>query len=162
MGDEVEIARKHVTEEFLKVRPRLLIYALSLTRDQDRAADLVQDTLVQAVEKATYYEIGTNFRAWSFRMMRNLFISAGRRPMNQAHADVTEMVIPQPARQEDGMRTRLLFHYLKLLPKDTRKILLLAALEEMPYEAIGELLGIEVGSVKSRISRARDLLDGAL
>lgn len=155
-------AQQHVSAEFLKVRARLHIYAKSLTQDHDRAEDLLHDVYVRVMDNAQAFQPGTNFAAWSFRLMRNHFLDDRRRKKNQAHVDVTEMVIPTPARQEDGMRTRTLARYLMLLPTETRRILLLAGLEGLPYENIADMQGVTVGTVKSRISRARDLLDGAL
>lgn len=159
MSDEI---RHHVAEEFLKVRPRLSVYALSLTRDSDRADDLLQDVFLRCVENASGFEAGTNFAAWSFRIMRNHFLDGLRRPKNRPHVDIADVVITQRPAQEDNIQTRHLIRYLRLLPKDTRRILLMAGLEGMSYEQIAALTGFEVGTIKSKVSRTRALLDGAL
>lgn len=146
----------------LEVLPRLQVYALSLTRNRDAADDLVQDTMVKALAGRQSFQPGTNLAAWLFRIQRNEFISATRRPANRAHANIDDVSIPQPPRQDAGIRTRELVHYLKLLPRETRQILLLSGLNDSPYEDIACRTGLTVGTVKSRVSRARDLLDGAL
>lgn len=157
----IDTARAHVTEQFLEVRDRLRVYALSLTRDRDRAEDLLQDAFVRAVEKADQFKPGTNFAAWVFTMTRNLHISAGRLSRNKPHADVSQLRIPTPQRQEDGIRFRELAGLLQLLPKQNRTILLMAGLEEMSLDEISGRTGIKVGTIKSRISRGRDFLRGA-
>jgi RNA polymerase sigma-70 factor (ECF subfamily) len=157
----IETARAHVTEQFLEVRDRLRVYAISLTRDRDRAEDLPQDAFVRAVEKADQYKPDTNFAAWIFTMTRNLHISAGRLSRNKPHADINEMRIPTPQRQEDGIRFRELARLLWKLPEQNRVILLMAGLEEMSLDEISGRTGIKVGTIKSKISRSRDFLRGA-
>lgn len=155
-------AQSHVAEEFLKVRPKLRLYALKLTRDTEKAEDLLQDIFLRAVERAERYQRGTNFGGWITTMTFHHFVSGTRGVRNRPMADVSELSIPVFPRQEEGIRTRHLVKCLMLLPKDIRRILLMSGLEEMPYEAIAEITGLEVGTIKSKISRARDLLDGAL
>jgi RNA polymerase sigma-70 factor (ECF subfamily) len=156
-----ESARDHVERQFLKVRPRLRVYALSLTRDRDRAEDLLQDAFVRAVDKADQYKPDTNFAAWIFTLMRNRHYDGMRRLKNQPHEDIDGLTIPLPARQEDGIRFRELAGLLQLLPKQNRTILLMAGLEEMSLDEISGRTGIKVGTIKSKISRGRDFLRSA-
>lgn len=152
----------HVADEFLKVQSKLRVYALSLTRDRDRADDLVQEVFLRAVDKAHQYKAGTNFAAWIFTLARNHHISHGRLRRNKTHEDISEVRIATPQRQEDGIRFRELAQLLRLLPKQNRTILLMAGLDGMSLDEIANRTGLELGTVKSRISRARDLLDGGL
>jgi RNA polymerase sigma-70 factor (ECF subfamily) len=157
----IETARDHVTEQFLEVRDRLRVYALSLTRDRDRAEDLLQDAFVRAVEKADQYKPDTNFSAWIFTLMRNRHYDGVRRLKNQPHVDIDGLTIPISARQEDGIRLGELARLLWKLPKQNRAILLMAGLEEMSLDEISGRTGIKVGTIKSKISRSRDFLRGA-
>jgi RNA polymerase sigma-70 factor (ECF subfamily) len=156
-----ESARSHVTEQFLEVQPRLRVYALSLTRDRDRAEDLLQDAFVRAVEKADQYKPDTNFAAWIFTLMRNRHYDGVRSLKNQPHVDIDGLTIPISARQEDGIRLGELARLLWKLPKQNRAILLMADIEEMSLDEISGRTGIKVGTIKSRISRGRDFLRGA-
>jgi RNA polymerase sigma-70 factor (ECF subfamily) len=160
--DCLAAAPAHVVGEFLKVRPRLRVYALSLTQDPDRADDLVQDAFVRAVEHADQYQPGTNFAGWIFRVLRNHYLDQRRRPKNRAHEDIHEVRLATPQRQEDRIRFRELVALLRLLPKRNRLVLLMHGLDGMTLEEIAVQTDVELGTVKSRISRARDLLDGAL
>jgi RNA polymerase sigma-70 factor (ECF subfamily) len=157
----IETARAHVTEQLLEVRDRLRVYALSLTRDRDRAEDLLQDAFVRAVEKADQYKPGTNFAAWIFTLIRNRHYDGMRRLKNQPHVDIDGLTIPIPARQEDGIRFGDLARLLWKLPEQNRTILLMAGLEEMSLDEISGRTGIKVGTIKSKISRGRDFLRGA-
>ena len=152
----------HVAEEFLKARPKLRLYALKLTRDADKADDLLQDIFLRVVEYAEKFQRGSNFSAWVTTMTFHHFVGGTRGARNRPMADVSELSIPVFPRQEDGIRTRHLVKYLMLLPRDLRRILLMTGLEGMTYEQIAEITGVSVGTVKGKISRARDLLDGAL
>lgn len=124
-----EDARQHVAAELLKVRRRLLVYARSLTRDWDRADDLVQDVFLRALERAEQYERGTNFASWIFRVTRNHWISSLRGGRNQPHEDIDGLKLTVPQRQEDGIRFRELAVLVRLLPRENRLILLMAGLE---------------------------------
>jgi RNA polymerase sigma-70 factor (ECF subfamily) len=157
----IETTRAHVTEQFLEVRDRLRVYALSLTRDRDRAEDLLQDASVRAVEKAYQYKPGTNFAAWIFTLMRNRHYDGMRRLKNQPHDDINEVCIPTPQRQEDGIRFRELAGLLQLLPKQNRVILLMVGLDGMTLDEVASRTGIKVGTIKSKISRGRDFLRSA-
>lgn len=142
-------------EELVSLMPRLKIYALSLTRDVDRAGDLLQSTMLQTLENRSKFQVGTNMAAWVFTIQRNLFISNIRR--TRPHVDITDIVLSKPAAQEDGIRTRELVRWLSMMPPKTRNTLLLVG-EEIPYEEIAVLTKTTLGTVKSRVSRARDIL----
>lgn len=145
------------------VLPRLRIYALSLTRDRDSAEDLVHDTVVKALAGRHSFQPGTNLAAWLFRIQRNEFISGIRRqrptvPVDTAIAES----LSHPPHQDSGLVMREFMGAFSKLTSAQREALLLAVLEGLPYESIADHTGVSVGTVKSRISRARDSLERML
>jgi RNA polymerase sigma-70 factor (ECF subfamily) len=143
--------------------PRLRIYALSLTRDRDRADDLVQDAVVKALAGQRSFQPGTNFPAWVFRIQRNEFISGLRRqrptvPLDDAIAST----LSHAPVQESGLIMREFTKAFGLLAACQREALLLAVLEGWSYQRIAVLSDVSVGTVKSRISRARTALKQTL
>ena len=139
--------------------PRLRIYALSLTRDADRAGDLVQQTAMNALVGRKSFRPGTNFAGWLFRIQRNEFISGLRRVRPTVTIDdtIANALSHQP-QQETGIVMRQFKKAFRVLPGGQRKALLMSALEGCPYERIATLSNISVGTVKSRISRGRATL----
>ena len=139
------------------------IYALSLTRDRDAADDLVHDTVVKALTGRRSFQPGTNLAAWLFRIQRNEFISGLRRlrptvPVDTAIAES----LSHPPHQDSGLVMREFMSAFAKLASTQREALLLAVLEGLPYEVIADHTGVSVGTVKSRISRARDTLERLL
>jgi len=139
--------------------PRLRIYALSLTRDRDRADDLVQDTVVKSLAGRQSFRPGTNFAAWLFRIQRNEFISGLRRERPTVPFDdvISNKLSHAPA-QENGLIMREFTKAFGLLTGCQREALLLAVLEGWSYQRIAALSGVSVGTVKSRVSRGRAAL----
>ena len=140
--------------------PRLRVYALSLTRDRDRADDLVQETAVKALAGRHSFRPGTNFGAWLFRIQRNEFVSGLRRTRPTVTLDEVISSMPShPPRQESGLIMREFLVAFHRLAHGQREALLLAVLEGYPYARIAEHCGVSIGTIKSRISRARMSLE---
>jgi RNA polymerase sigma-70 factor (ECF subfamily) len=138
---------------------RLRIYALSLTRNGDRADDLVQQTVLKALAGRESFRPGSNFTGWIFRIQRNEFISELRR--SRPTVDILGEVgnrLSVPARQEEGMVLREFVGAFRQLTRDSREALLLSHLEGWSYRRIADRSGIAVGTVKSRVSRSRAAL----
>ena len=138
---------------------RLRIYALSLTRDGDRADDLVQQTVLKALAGRQSFRPGSNFTGWIFRIQRNEFISELRR--NRPTIDILGEVgniLSVAAHQEEGLVLRDFLGAFRQLPRDSREALLLSRLEGWSYRRIADRSGIAVGTVKSRVSRSRATL----
>ena len=150
-------------EQLKAILPRLRVYALSLTRDRDAADDLVHDTVVKALTGRKSFEPGTNLSAWVFRIQRNEFISGLRRmrPTVPVDSAVAETLSHQPHQESRLVMREFMSAFGKLAPTQ-REALLLAVLEGQSYEVIATHTGVSVGTVKSRISRARDTLERLL
>jgi len=135
---------------------RLRVYALSLTRDGDRADDLVQQTVLKALVGRESFLPGSNFKGWIFRILRNEFISDLRhnRPTVYIYGEVANL-LSVPPRQEDGLVLREFLGAFRTLTRGSREALLLVHLDGWSHRRIADRSGIAVGTVKSRISRSR-------
>jgi RNA polymerase sigma-70 factor (ECF subfamily) len=138
--------------------PRLRRYARALVGDKAGADDLVQDTLERAWTKLHLYRRGTDLRAWLFTVMHNVHVNRVRamRPTDPLQEDMPELAYR--ASQGDTLLVRDLDRCVARLPADQRAVLLLVTLEEMSYEEVARTLGIPIGTVMSRLSRAREKL----
>ena len=138
--------------------PRLRRYARALAGDRIAADDLVQDTLERAWSKFHLYRRGTDLRAWLFTVMHNVYVNQLRalRPVAQLDEDMPEL--SQPARESDGLTLRDLDAAIRRLPPEQREVLLLVAVEELTYREVATAIGVPIGTVMSRLSRARERL----
>jgi RNA polymerase sigma-70 factor, ECF subfamily len=141
--------------------PRLRRYARALTRNPDRADDLVQDTLSRALIKEQFRQPGTNLKAWLFTMMHNQNVNNVRQDVREsAMVDIEQMFSTLPATTDPSASRKMveLDRALAQLPLDQRQVILLVGLEGMSYEDTAGILGIPIGTVRSRLSRGRDAL----
>lgn len=140
--------------------PRLRRYARALTGERSTADDLVQDTLERACNKLHLWRRGSDLRAWLFTIMHNVFINQvrARRVVPDAPLNDEIMELPAHSAQVDRLEIRDLDAALARLPDEQREVLLLVALEQMSYEETAKALGIPIGTVMSRLSRARERL----
>ncbi|MGP1683810.1 MAG: RNA polymerase sigma factor [Giesbergeria sp.] len=140
--------------------PNLRRYARGLVADAALADDLVQDTLERAWSRFSLWQRRGELRSWMFGIMHNQFIdtvrSAKRRLEDSAGDDLPE--VPQRPSQADGLEVRDLDGALQRLPAEQREVLLLVAVEEMRYAEAAAVLGLPVGTVMSRLARARERL----
>jgi len=145
---------------------QLYNFAHWLAQDRTEAEDLVQETYVKALRGFSSFQPGTNFRAWMYRILRNTFLTS--RTGLKATATVAldpDHAAELPAGPEspetmliDHSRRELLQAALEEIPTHYREILLLCEVEEMAYREIAETLSIPIGTVMSRLSRARQAL----
>jgi len=144
--------------------PALRAFAFSLTYDLDRSDDLVQDTLVRAWTKAASFRRGTNLTAWLFTILRNLFYSEQRKRKREVEdADgVHAARLASLPEQEVRMEMAQFQDALNLLPQSQREALILVGAQSFTYEEAAEICGVAVGTIKSRVSRARVRLIEAL
>jgi len=153
-------------QEMLRLVPQLLAYARGLVRCAADADDLVQDVVMRALAAQARFEPGSNMRAWLFTILRNRFYSKYTSNGHRVAAldEVPEAMLAIPAAQEWGLRQSELRQALQRLDPALREALLLSVGAEMSYVEIGQVLGCPVGTVKSRVFRARralaEMLDG--
>ena len=137
--------------------PGLRRYARGLVSDATRADDLVQDTLERAWSRFSLWQKRGDVRAWMFGIMHNHFIDRVRaqrsRPEDSAGDELPEL--PQRPQQTDGLEVRDLDRLLQRLPPEQREVLLLVSVEELSYQEVAAVTGVPVGTVMSRLSRAR-------
>ena len=138
--------------------PRLRRYARVLTGDSSRADDLVQEALARAWEKRRLWAAGSDLRAWLFTVMHNVHVNKVRAARPADTLDEESPELAQRAAQGDSLMVRDLDRSIALLPNEQRSVLLLVALEDMSYEEVARTLGIPMGTVMSRLSRAREKL----
>jgi len=139
--------------------PRLRRYARALVGDRYIAEDLVQDTLERAWNKFYLWRPGSDLRAWLFTIMHNVFVNEARRRRHEIE-QLMEEVPPVAVRatQSEQLELRDVDRALRSLPVDQREVLLLVAVEQFTYEEVSKSLEIPIGTVMSRLSRARERL----
>ena len=163
-----EFARE--TEPF---RRELLAHCYRMIGSLDEAEDLVQETYLKALKGFSSFQLGTNFRAWMYRILRNTFLTscAGLKatttlPLDDAEDDegpelAVEFVTPETI-LIDRSNAYLIEREIDELPVHFREVLLLSEVEEMSYQEIAETLSVPIGTVMSRLSRARKRLRDGL
>jgi RNA polymerase sigma-70 factor (ECF subfamily) len=141
--------------------PRLRRYARALARDVAAADDLVQDCLARALGKLHLWQDGTDLRAWLFTILHNQYVNQVRRSVREGAAvglSETEPLLTRAPHQGKRLELRDLERAIRKLPEEQRAVILLVGLEGMRYEEVAEVLGVPVGTVRSRLSRGRDAL----
>ncbi|MFF7057745.1 RNA polymerase sigma factor [Achromobacter spanius] len=140
--------------------PSLRRYARGLTGDPHRADDLVQDTLERAWSRYSRWQKRGELRAWMFGIMHNHFIDGvranNRRADQTAPGDLPD--VPVRATQTDQLEVRDLDRCLQALPPEQREVLLLICVEDLSYQDTARVLDVPIGTVMSRLSRAREKL----
>lgn len=143
--------------ELLTVVPSLRAFALSLTKASDRADDLVQEALMKAWNKQASYQEGTNLKAWVFTILRNEFFSQMRkkgREVQDSDGLLTAQLATHPE-QHGHLDMQDFKVALERLPDDQREALILIGANGFSYEEAAEIAGVAIGTIKSRVSRAR-------
>jgi RNA polymerase sigma-70 factor, ECF subfamily len=136
-------------------------YARSLSRNVGDAEDLVHDALVRAYERRSTFRHGANLRNWLMSILHNTHIDRLRSSQARARRDAATMIEAEtwyPAQQEHGVRLAQVRKAFDSLPKDQREALHLVAVEDLTYQEAADVLGIPVGTLMSRVSRARAAL----
>jgi RNA polymerase sigma-70 factor, ECF subfamily len=151
-------------DQMLAAVPSLRAFAISLSGSHDRADDLVQDTLMRAWKNVDRFEPGTNLNAWLFTILRNLFHSEYRKRKREVEDPEGVHAARLATRPEQGARLDFedFQRALAKLQPDQREALLLVGAEGFSYEEAAKICNVAVGTVKSRVNRARKKLEEML
>jgi len=151
-------------KQLTALRPRLRSYAQSLTRDRDRADDLVQDTMLRAWAARARFEEGTNMGAWTHTILRNLFKSAHRRARFVGDYDeiVAEHRLAGEGNQVATVELAEVTQAIGCLSPEQQEALTLIAIEGLSYEEAATRTGTLLGTLKSRVARARMAIEAML
>jgi len=150
---------------------QLYNFAHWLTQNREEAEDLVQETYTKALRGFSSFQLGTNFRAWMYRILRNTFLTSrtGLRAASTVPLDLEEVGADLAVESEtpetilmSRSNSQLLQRAIENLPLHYREIILLCEVEEMSYQEIAVTLSIPIGTVMSRLSRARKTLRDGL
>jgi RNA polymerase sigma-70 factor (ECF subfamily) len=150
--------------ELVALIPHLRAFARTLAGDPTSADDLAQDAMMKAWDARESYQMGTNMKAWTFMILRNQFYSEKRRSwrqtqLDQEAAERTLVAVDDPEAPVALDELRL---GLSMLPAEQREALILVGAGGFAYEEAADICGCAVGTVKSRVSRARRALQGIL
>jgi RNA polymerase sigma-70 factor (ECF subfamily) len=137
--------------------PRLRRYARALVGDRYVADDLVQDTLERAWNKFYLWRQGSDLRAWLFTIMHNVFVNQVRRRRYEIEQPMEELpVVSVRATQSEQLELQDVDRALRKLSDEQREVVLLVAVEQLSYDEASRALDIPIGTVMSRLSRARE------
>lgn len=178
------MAEKNTTAEFeAQMLPHLdSLYrtALSMTRNAQDADDLVQETVIRAFQFFAQFQSGTNARAWLFRILTNLYINSYRKrhrePERVSYEEMEDFYLYNRLADSNSSSSNLtpedailqkvqaeaIREAIEKLPEEYRETVILADLNEMSYQEISEILEVPIGTVRSRLSRGRRLVQRAL
>ena len=150
--------------ELAGVIPHLRAFGRSLSGNRDLADDLVQETLMKAWAARKRFQAGTNMRAWTFIILRNLFLSQMRRARFRGEWDdhVANRILSAPASQDRHIELADMQRALLHLPQPQREALILVGAGGFSYEEAADICGCAVGTIKSRVARGRTALEQLL
>lgn len=162
--ERVALSDPEFKAQLAEVIPHLRAFGRSLSGNRDTADDLVQETLLKAWAARKRFQAGTNMRAWTFIILRNLFLSQMRRSRFKGEWDdlVADRVLAAPASQERHVDLADMQRALLSLPASQREALILVGAGGFAYEEAAEICGVAVGTIKSRVARGRTALDELL
>jgi RNA polymerase sigma-70 factor (ECF subfamily) len=166
-GDGVALVNDDIGRQVVEHLPRLRRFAYALTGDRDRGDDLVHDTIVRALSRTEQWQPGTRLDSWMFRIAQNLYLDQARQRRTRGEsADVAELEGLQSSDGRDVVESRFNFEAAKRgmasLPEPQRVLVALVCIEGLSYKEAASALGIPVGTVMSRLARARQALFAAI
>ncbi len=150
---------KNFESQLIQLIPRLRRYARALTSSAHGSDDLVQDTLERALKKKSLWRSDTELRPWLFTIMHNVFINTVRSHNRQPPMDALDENICDQAMSPEALQiAQQLKHYVNDLPDEQKEVFLLVSLEGFSYSEVADIMKIPIGTVMSRLSRARSRL----
>lgn len=158
---EIPFDEDQFRKDLTALIPHLRAFARSLCGNATLADDVAQDAMLKAWNKRTSFKPGTNLKAWTFTILRNQFYSIKRRSWRATslEPEVAEQTIVSTDNQDDSMRLNELRRALDMLSDDKREAVILVGASGMSYEEAGEICDCAPGTIKSRVSRARNELE---
>lgn len=162
--DRVALPDAEFKAQLAQVIPHLRAFGRSISGSRDLADDLVQETLLKAWAARSRFQAGTNMRAWTFIILRNLYLSQMRRSRFRGEWDdlVADRILAAPAGQEKQVELGDMQRALMHLPQPQREALILIGAGGFAYEQAAEICGVAVGTIKSRVARGRVALEALL
>ncbi len=162
--EHVPLSDNDFKAQLAQVIPHLRAFGRSLSGNRDLADDLVQETLLKAWAARQRFQAGTNMRAWTFIILRNLFLSQMRRSRFRGEWDdlVADRILAAPASQDRHVELSDMQRALLHLPQPQREALILVGAGGFAYEEAAEICGVAVGTIKSRVARGRVALEALL
>ena len=163
-AERVALSDTDFKAELALVIPQLRAFGRSLSGNRDLADDLVQETLLKAWAARSRFQAGTNMRAWTFIILRNLFLSQMRRSRFTGEWDdlVADRLLAAPAGQDRQIELGDVERALQHLPASQREALILVGAGGFAYEEAAEICGVAVGTIKSRVARGRVALENLM
>jgi RNA polymerase sigma factor (sigma-70 family) len=162
--DWVPLSDPEFKDQLAQVIPHLRAFGRSLSGSRDVADDLVQETLLKAWAARKRFQAGTNMRAWTFIILRNLFLSQMRRARFKGEWDeiTASKLLAAPASQDRHIELSDMQRALLHLPQPQREALILVGAGGFAYEEAAEICGCAVGTIKSRVARGRVALEALM
>lgn len=162
--EHVSLSDPEFKKQLAVVIPHLRAFGRSLSGNRDTADDLVQETLLKAWAARKRFQAGTNMRAWTFIILRNLYLSQMRRARFKGEWDdlVADKILAAPASQDRHVELSDMQRALLHLPQPQREALILVGAGGFAYEEAAEICGVAVGTIKSRVARGRVALEQLL
>ncbi|NML05525.1 sigma-70 family RNA polymerase sigma factor [Sphingomonas sp. G-3-2-10] len=162
--EHVSLSDPEFKQQLAIVIPHLRAFGRSLSGNRDTADDLVQETLLKAWAARKRFQAGTNMRAWTFIILRNLYLSQMRRARFKGEWDdlVADRILAAPASQDRHIELTDMQRALLHLPQPQREALILVGAGGFAYEEAAEICGVAVGTIKSRVARGRVALEQLL
>ena len=163
-AERVPLSDPEFKDQLAAVIPHLRAFGRSLSGSRDLADDLVQETLLKAWAARKRFQAGTNMRAWTFIILRNLFLSQMRRARFKGEWDdiTASKILAAPASQDRHIELGDMQRALMHLPQPQREALILVGAGGFAYEEAAEICGCAVGTIKSRVARGRVALEQLL
>ncbi len=162
--EHVALSDPEFKDQLAQVIPHLRAFGRSLSGSRDLADDLVQETLLKAWAARKRFQAGTNMRAWTFIILRNLYLSQMRRARFKGEWDdlVADRILAAPASQDKHVELGDMQRALMHLPQPQREALILVGAGGFAYEEAAEICQVAVGTIKSRVARGRVALEAIL
>ena len=162
--EHVPLSDPEFKTQLAQVIPHLRAFGRSLSGNRDLADDLVQETLMKAWAARLRFQAGTNMRAWTFIILRNLYLSQMRRARFKGEWDdlVADKILAAPASQDKHVELGDMQRALLHLPQPQREALILVGAGGFAYEEAAEICGVAVGTIKSRVARGRVALEAIM